>query len=362
MTELLLRTDLTPAQREYVQTARLSGDALLSLVKNVLDLSKIEAGHVEIEAVPFDLGPLIQDVVAPFRNSALDRGLSIAVLLPASVPQRLIGDPWRLRQVLTNLVGNAVKFTEQGRVAVRVAMEPAEEGSKDGTVVLAFTVEDTGPGIAEDQQARIFDAFAQADGTTTRRYGGTGLGLAISRHLCELMGGGISVRSTPGAGSTFRFTARFARAAAAEPAPAAPPPPPEPVAAVPVRSAVRVLLVEDNKVNLLVGLGMLARLGCSVQTASTGREAVELLAAERYDLVLMDCQMPDMDGYEATAAIRAHEVPGGRRTPIVALTANAVEGDRDRCLAAGMDDYLAKPFRLDDLRGLVARWGRGGTG
>jgi signal transduction histidine kinase/ActR/RegA family two-component response regulator len=362
MTELLLRTELTPAQRDYVQTARLSGDALLSLVKNVLDLAKIEAGRVEIEAVPFDLEPLIQDVAAPFRDTALDRGLSVAVLVPSSVPRHLVGDPWRLRQVLTNLLGNAVKFTEQGRVAVRVAVAPADEGDRDDTVVLAFSVEDTGPGIPDDQQARIFDAFAQADGTMTRRHGGTGLGLAISRHLCELMGGHISVRSAVGQGSTFRFTARFALApVGADIVAAAPPPSPatEAAPAEAVRVGARVLLVEDNRVNLLVGLGMLGRLGCAVETASTGREAVALLAAGRYDLVLMDCQMPDMDGYEATSAIRAREASGNRRTPIVALTANAIEGDRDRCLAAGMDDYLAKPFRLDDLRRLVARWGGG---
>ncbi len=360
MTELLLRTPLTPAQHDYVQTARLSGDALLGLVNNVLDLSRIEAGRVEIETVPFELDALIEQVVAPLRDTALDRGLSIAVLLPSSVPRRLVGDPCRLRQVLTNLLGNAVKFTEQGRVAVRVAVEPAQVVVGDGEVMLAFTVEDTGPGIPQDQQARVFDAFAQADGTTTRRYGGTGLGLAISRHLCELMGGHISVQSTVGQGSIFRFTARFARASA-ETAPAVPPSPEAAETeseAGPAGVAARVLLVEDNRVNLLVGLGMLGRLGCTVETASTGREAVERLASERYDLVLMDCQMPDMDGFEATAAIRAREASGGPRTPIVALTANAIEGDRDRCLAAGMDDYLAKPFRLVDLRRVVACWGR----
>ena len=231
MTELLLRTALTPAQREYVQTARLSGDALLGLVNNVLDLAKIEAGRVEIEAVPFALDTLIEEVAAPLRDAALDRGLSIAVLLPSTVPRRLVGDPYRLRQVLTNLLGNAVKFTEQGRVAVRVAVEPAQAGALaqeaagEGEVVLAFTVEDTGPGIPQEQQGRIFEAFAQADGTMTRRYGGTGLGLAISRHLCELMGGGISVRSTVGQGAVFRFTARFVRAPAGavpEPAPSSP--------------------------------------------------------------------------------------------------------------------------------------------
>ena len=351
MTELLLHTDLTPAQRDYAQTARLSAEALLGLVSDVLDLSKIEAGKVEIEATPFELESLIEAVAAPFSDAALDRGLSIAVLVPPGVPRHLVGDPYRLRQVLTNLVGNAVKFTEQGRVAVRVAVEREDAHA----VVLAFTVEDTGPGIAESQQARIFDAFAQSDASTTRRHGGTGLGLAICRQLCDLMGGQISVRSTLGQGATFRFTARFARGAAQAALAASPP------AAEQTRIAARVLLVEDNRVNLLVAAGMLARIGCAVETASTGREAVERFAPGRYDLVLMDCQMPDMDGFEATAAIRAREAAGASHMPIVALTANAIEGDRDTCLAAGMDDYLAKPFRLADLRRVVARWqGTGG--
>ena len=329
-------------------------------MNNVLDLAKIEAGRVEIEAVPFDLGPLIEEVAAPFRDAALDRGVAITVLLPAGVPRRLVGDPHRLRQVLTNLLGNAVKFTEQGRVALRVVAERSGPGDSPGDVVLAFTVEDTGPGIPQDQQARIFEAFAQGDGTMARRYGGTGLGLAISRHLCELMGGSISVRSTPGQGATFRFTARFALAGATAPAPGDAPEQggAEELEPEQVGSGMRVLLVEDNRVNLRVAMGMLGRIGCSVDTASNGREAVAILAMESYDLVLMDCHMPEMDGFEATAAIRAAEAPGGRRMPIVALTANAIEGDRERCLAAGMDDYLAKPIRLADLRQVVERWSR----
>lgn len=361
MTELLLRTGLTPAQRDYVETARVSGEALLGLVNNVLDLSKIEAGRVEIEAVPFELGTLIEEVVAPLRDGALDRGVAMVALLPASVPRRLVGDPYRLRQVLTNLLGNAVKFTEAGRVSLRVAVQPAESGAEIGAakarqVVLAFSVEDTGPGVPRDQQARIFDAFAQADGTMTRRYGGTGLGLAISRHLCELMGGSISVSSIPGQGATFNFTARFALAGAEmDTSPAVPFPLPEATVEQGRIDAI-VLLVEDNRVNQQVALGMLGRIGCTVETAANGREAVERCATRRYDLVLMDCHMPEMDGFEATAAIRAAEASAGRRTPIVALTANAIEGDRERCLTAGMDDYLPKPIRLADLRRVVQRW------
>jgi CheY-like chemotaxis protein len=232
---------------------------------------------------------------------------------------------------------------------------------------VAFEVEDTGIGISAEHQARIFDAFAQADGSMTRRYGGTGLGLAIARHLCSLMGGDIAVSSTPGCGSVFRFTARLQHAtermtAALRTAPAVPAAAATAMTASgddpPIRA--RVLMVEDNPVNVTVGLAMLGRIGCTVTTAANGREGLERLAAGTFDLVLMDCQMPEMDGFTATAAIRAAEARGASRTPVIALTANAIEGDRERCLAAGMDDYLAKPFRLAELRAVIARWGAAG--
>jgi len=348
LTELLLHTRLTPVQREYAATARQSGDALLGLVSNVLDLLKIEAGRVEIEAVPFELGRLIEEVAAPFRDTAFDRGLSIVTLLPSAVPRHLVGDPYRLRQVLINLLDNAVKFTERGRIALRVAAEDVH----DDSLLLAFTIEDTGPGIDADKQACIFEAFVQGDGSTTRRHGGSGLGLAICRELCELMGGSISVSSTPGQGAVFRFTARVRRASAA-----APPPLAEPAEQAPITA--RVLLVEDNPANLLVASGMLQRIGCEVETATSGREALDRFLPGRFAMVFMDWRMPDMDGFATTAAMREREPAFGRRTPIVALTANAVEGDRARCLAAGMDDYLAKPLRLADLHRIVARWAVG---
>ena len=345
MTQLLLQTPLTPAQRGYVETARLSGDALLALVNKVLDYSRLDAGRIELEKVPFELDELLEGVMAPYRALALDRGLTIVAMVSPKVPRRLLGDAYRLRQVLTNLLDNAVKFTERGRVTVRVAVDDA----RGEDVVLAFTVEDTGPGIPEAKQARIFDAFIQGDGSTTRRYGGSGLGLAICRQLCLLLGSGISVRSTPGRGTAFRFTARLSRRGEEAPVPAQPP-------ARAASIAARVLLVEDNNVNLLVACGMLGRIGCDVQAAMSGREALEMFAPGRFDLVLMDCLMPEMDGFETTAALRAREPATGPHTPIVALTANAVEGDRDRCLAAGMDDYLSKPLRLAELRRMVARW------
>jgi two-component system, sensor histidine kinase len=303
---------------------------------------------------------VVGGVMAPFRAVIAERGIGIASRIAADVPRRLVGDPHRLAQVLTNLVGNAVKFTDEGHVGLRVTLA----GPVGAAVTLAFEVEDSGPGIPLDQQARIFETFSQADGSTTRRYGGTGLGLAIARHLSELMGGTITVTSEPARGATFRFTARLDR----QPDPVAPPPPIAPAAPAAATTAAttpaattpgipaHVLLVEDNRVNLQVGLGMLSRIGCSVETAADGLQALERFAPGRFDLVLMDCQMPGLDGFETTAAIRAREAEGGRRTPVIALTANAIDGDRERCLAAGMDDYLPKPFRLADLRRLVAQW------
>jgi CheY-like chemotaxis protein len=360
MTDLLLRTDLTPVQRNCAETVRTSGEALLGLINSVLDFSKIEAGQLALEAVAFDLDTVVARVVAPFHGLTAERGIAIETHVAADVPRRLVGDPHRLSQVLTNLLGNAVKFTEHGQVGLCVALAPTQVVPEGGPLMLEFEVEDTGPGIPADQQERIFDAFSQADGSTTRRYGGTGLGLAIARQICGLMGGTIGVSSEAGRGATFRFTAGFARQP--EPAPRRPRLPPQAYhyepdedEPTPAMVSAHVLLVEDNRVNLQVGLGMLSRIGCTVETASDGRQALERFAPGRFDLVLMDCQMPLMDGFETTAAIRAREA-GEPRTPVIALTANAIGGDRERCLAAGMDDYLPKPFRLAELRRLVTRW------
>lgn len=289
------------------------------------------------------------------------------------VPPRLRGDPNRLQQVLTNLISNAVKFTERGAVTVRAGLE----GELDSAVVLRFEVADTGAGISPAGQRRLFRPFSQLESATTKRHGGTGLGLAISAQLVEMMGGQIGVDSELGVGSTFWFTARFGKSAAVDQAtaqagtaagngkreePAAPSAPPQPVEApaaepasaiTPARG--RVLLVEDNPVNQMVAARQIEKLGYAVKSVSGGREALEALANERFDVVLMDCQMPGMDGFEATAEIRQRE-GSGRHTAVIAMTAYAMEGDRDRCLAAGMDDYLAKPVRLENLRATLARW------
>jgi signal transduction histidine kinase/CheY-like chemotaxis protein/HPt (histidine-containing phosphotransfer) domain-containing protein len=488
MLELVKQTKLDTRQQRYLDTARRSAETLLGIINGILDISKIEAGKIELEQAPFDLRDLVEEVTETFADVAYGKGLELTCTIPASLPTALVGDAGRLRQIMTNLVGNAIKFTEKGEVGLRVEAVEADAAS----AFIAFDVTDTGIGIPSDKQRHIFDAFAQADSSTTRRYGGTGLGLSIAKQLCEMMGGSIDLTSEPGRGSTFRFTARFGRQAEgtlpvdtglllfqgmsvlvvednavrrrnlkdqlsswgirvgeaengaaalaelrtatarnerfelaivdvdlpdvngidlvrsikADPAnaelrlvmltardheiteigdmrayvagsltkpvrqsalrqclvmidgdiePAAPPselppPPPEGVAGA------RVLLVEDNPVNLEVAVGILESFGCKVETATNGLEALDRYANGEYGLIFMDCQMPEMDGFEATAEIRRKESGSDRHVPIVALTASAVEGDRELCLAAGMDDYVPKPFTTEQMRSALATW------
>ncbi len=354
MTDLLLETDLDALQRDYAQTVRNSGEGLMTIINDILDFSKAEAGKVEVEDVEFPLRTLVGDIVGLLAGPAHGRGLAVAAVIDAAVPAVASGDPGRLRQVLTNLIGNAIKFTKAGEVVVRVGV--AEDAGAE--VVVRFEVSDTGEGIAPDKLATIFQPFVQADSSTTRRYGGTGLGLAISRHLVGLMGGDCGVTSRLGEGSTFWFTVRVHD-------PKAAPPPPEPVATAvdapagggppaPVADSGQLLLAEDNLINQKVAVAMLSGAGYRVDTVLDGAAAVQAVAARSYDAILMDCQMPELNGYEATAAIRAHEGPD-RRTPIIALTAGARREDRERCLAEGMDSYLAKPVSKDALLALVAR-------
>jgi signal transduction histidine kinase/CheY-like chemotaxis protein len=478
MTELLIESGLTPSQRRLADLARSSGESLLSIVDDILDFSRIEAGRLELEQVSFDLRETVESVIELLGERARAKNLELCVQVAREAPDVVRGDPGRLRQVLINLVGNAVKFTPQGEILVRVGvLGPAGPSTR-----LEFEVHDTGIGIAPEAVSRIFDAFAQADGSTTRRYGGTGLGLAICKQLVGLMGGELKVESTLGVGTRFRFSASFGvevtalrkpasarllilagsatvrlsleeqcahlgyRAASASDGvpglgmlreaatrgaaydlvildPGLPPVNGLEVAAAirndpgiptvklivmtsstgdpvgstaegagarllkPVRESElrrcvsralgqsvegdgsspargvlteqfegRVLLVEDGAVNLAVAEGMLSQMGPRVDLASDGEEALAALSRASYDLVLMDCMMPGMDGYAATAELRRRERGSGRRTPVAALTANAMSGDRERCVAAGMDDYLSKPFRHEDLRQLLARW------
>jgi len=487
ITDLLLDTRLTGEQLGHVETIRASADALLAIVNDILDFSKMEAGELSIRQSGFELTELIDGLTDLFAESAANKGVALGAVIHHGTPRKLIGDSGRLRQVLTNLVGNAVKFTSLGHVLLRVTSERDDETG----LVLRFAVVDTGPGIPRPAQARLFSAFYQVDGSLTRTHGGTGLGLAISKNLVERMGGTVGLISEPGKGSTFWFTCPLQRQESAARSALGPPgvqglralvvvpaslyrevlhyhltgwgmdvdrapslesarsqatlvvsaerrydllfldvetpgaekgedlsvllpelqrtpprlvllsqrqsdlargrwqpnayltkpikerhlaeairaalsgekaPLPEPVAQAPVRSeqpvtgvAARVLLVEDNVINQKVALGQLKKLGYAADVACNGREALSALHDQRYDVVLMDCQMPEMDGYEATRRLREREAGGGR-LPVVALTAHALDGEREKCLAAGMDDFLTKPVKIDNLRSVLEHW------
>jgi signal transduction histidine kinase/DNA-binding response OmpR family regulator len=486
MLELVRQTELGPPQQRFIETARRSGETLLGVINGVLDLSKIEAGKIEIEHSAFDLRIVVEEVTELFCELAYGKGLELACFVPAALQTALIGDAGRLRQILTNLIGNAVKFTERGEVSVRVyALERAAS-----SVLIAFEVVDTGIGIPAEKRRQIFEAFAQADSSTTRRYGGTGLGLSIAKHFCEMMGGSIDVVSEPGAGSKFRFTAWFGLqpsaaddtqirlpprtggtallvvdnalnreiledqlsagntvvkyaltgsaalgalrtatllnepfelviiddhslpdmtgvelahaiettsegvaqqiilltsfdrdvgqsaqgalrrltkpirqsalweciAVSAQPVSATISAPKTQAADQPGTGRAPVLVVEDSPVNLEVAVAILESMGCVVETAANGWHALDRHASGEYSLIFMDCQMPEMDGFEATAEIRRREALSGMHTPIVALTASVVEDGRRRCLAVGMDDYLAKPFTLEQMSAMLTTW------
>jgi signal transduction histidine kinase/CheY-like chemotaxis protein len=346
MTNLVLATQLTDEQREYVETARLSADFLLTVLNDILDFSKIEAGRLDLSPVDFSLKDCLEQtgrmLSLQIANKKLDYSLSVA----DDVPDRLVGDADRLRQILLNLVGNAIKFTDQGGISVSVRRQAPVGADADG-VTLLFAVRDTGVGIPKDKQSVIFDAFRQADGSTTRKYGGTGLGLAICSRLVNMMGGTIGVDSEPGKGSTFHFSARLGVVTGT---PAEVDEQARKLATVvqafnPEQvTNLRILLAEDNPVNQRLATKLLEKRGHQVTVTATGRGALQRVQGETFDVVLMDVQMPDMDGLEATALIRQWEKNRGRRTPIVALTAHSMKGDRDRCLAAGMDTYVTKPF------------------
>ena len=489
MTGLLLDTPLNEEQREYAETVSKSGEALLAIINDILDFSKIEAGKLELEAVDFDPRNAVEDVLDLLAEGARRKQLELASWCEPDVPAEGIGDPGRFRQILMNLVGNAIKFTERGEVFVRLAREP---DAPEGRIGLRVEVQDTGIGLTEVEQGRLFQSFTQVDSSTTRRYGGTGLGLAISRQLVELMGGRIGVTSTPGAGSTFWFTLTpgccrspalppsesrpfvdkqvlvvddnptnrrvllgwlqrwgcdvqdaasaaaadqlleaavqagrklpdvvlldhhmpvedglsLARRLRADPRFAALPlvllssvlqpehraliqermfaaafqkpirpraiertlrrlwygggegglAPARPAASPAANPGARVLIAEDNPTNQLLARRLVQKLGHCPHVVSDGQAALDALAAQPFELVLMDCQMPGLDGYAATRALREREKGGTARLPIIALTANAVEGQREQCLAAGMDDYLTKPVNLEALAATLERW------
>ena len=347
MSALLMETALANQQQEYANMIHTAGESLLQVINDILDFSKIEAGKFVLENIKVDVHDIIRGVTHMLAERAQAKGLKISTIVDRDVPGFVIGDPYRLRQILTNLADNAVKFTDHGEVLLKIALQRAAHGH----VLLYFSVTDTGIGIPEDVQQRLFGAFAQADSSTTRRFGGAGLGLALSKRLVELMGGEIGVKSSPDKGSEFWFTIPFKEQAPKVPVgqkkETAPP--------IHELSNARLLLAEDNVVNQQVALFQLKKLGYKADIAVTGRHAIDAHKQRPYDLILMDCQMPEMDGYAATTEIRRLEGQN-HHTPIIAITANALEGDREKCLASGMDDYISKPIHVPDLKAALERW------
>ena len=344
MLQVLQQSRLDSQQKQQVEIAASSADTLMRLLNDILDFSKIESGKLEFESITFALRPTITEVVSLLRNRAAEKKLELQLKIDPEIPAYIVGDAVRLKQVLLNLTGNAIKFTSQGHIDVVV--EVARRDTKSAT--LRFRVRDTGIGIDAPTQRKLFRAFSQGDSSTTRRFGGTGLGLAISQRLVNRMGGEIVVESTPGSGSEFCFELAFATG--------------EPLtrpAQIPARPAQpklvgRLLVVEDDRINQRVIEMLLDHLGLQATVVTDGEAAVEVATMERWDAVLMDCQMPGIDGYEATRRIRARL--GGKPLPIIALTANAMASDREACLAAGMDDFVPKPIRQDELRAALVRW------
>jgi CheY-like chemotaxis protein/anti-sigma regulatory factor (Ser/Thr protein kinase) len=340
MTQLMLHTELDEEQRDYISTVRDSAESLLVIINDILDFSKIEAGKMELSCEPFCLHKCVNGALAVFTWKAQEKSLRLNCEIAAEVPRRLAGDVDRLRQILLNLVGNAMKFTEQGEISLSVSLDPGPG------VPLHFVVRDTGIGIADETQKRIFQSFTQADGSS-RRPGGTGLGLAICSKLVDLMHGRIWVESAPGSGSTFHFTARFDAVEDQSPQTSAKQPAQRPAG----RSAdpLHILLAEDNAINQKLAQRAIEKMGHTILVTSNGLRAVEAAAAQNFDLILMDLQMPEMDGFDATARIRQAELSIGRHTPIIAMTAHAMHGDRENCLSSGFDDYISKPVDLQRL-------------
>ncbi len=354
MTDVVLATQLDPEQREYLEAARYSADSLLTIINDILDFSKIEAGRLDLNPIQFSLRDCLEETAKIFTLPLRSKQLEYKCDVADDVPDQLIGDPDRLRQVLLNLVGNAVKFTETGTITVAVR----REAEASGWMALHFEVRDTGIGIPADKCKVIFESFRQADGSTTRKYGGTGLGLTICSRLVELMSGKIWVESELGKGSAFQFIARFGVTSNASEdlanmaraiSPAAAPAPPSATPA----TILRILLAEDNVINQRLATRLLEKRGHKVEVTATGREALTMLHQGHFDVVLMDVQMPDMDGLQATALIREREARLGMHTPIIALTAHTMKGDRERCLNAGMDDFITKPVNAAELISMV---------
>ena len=356
-TDLMRTTHLQPEQKSFLDRIQVASRHLLELVNEVLDFSKMEAGKITLESAPLQIGHLLDDLQGVFGLRAEQQGLTLTLSAAADLREGYFGDRLRLSQILSNLVGNALKFTSRGAIEVRV-MNAGE--SRDGGEIIAdlvFSVRDTGIGITAEQGLKLFRPFTQADASTTRQYGGTGLGLAISKQLVELMGGTMKLESVPGEGSTFLFTVPLkvdeeaARRRYSRPAGHA-----GDFTLAEQLQGLRVLLVEDNATNQLLAKTMLTKCGVACTVANHGGEALNLLENDQFDAILMDCQMPVMDGYATTRAIRGDQ--RFQDTPIIAMTANALAGDRERCLEAGMNDYVAKPVRMHDVVSVLIAWTR----
>jgi CheY-like chemotaxis protein len=350
MTELLADSGLNEEQQSYADHIVRSGERMLAIINDILDISKIETGQLELDLTDFALHETIEQACAIAAIQATSKGVGLAIEFADTAPRYVRGDAGRLSQIVLNLVANAVKFTVEGAVTVRV---DAPQSGPDGTLV-RVEVADTGTGIDPQTLERLFEPFTQAHSSTTRNYGGTGLGLAIARELTELMGGTISATSDLGRGSIFWFEVELAAAISEE----GPMPAPRPVRAPAVAlgpDAPLVLVADDTPVNQIVAVRALQRCGCRSHVVNDGYEVLAALLTQRYAAILMDCEMPEMDGYETTGELRQREV-GGHRTPVIAMTAHAMKGDLEKCLAAGMDDYVSKPLRHQALREVLERW------
>ena len=352
LTGLLLDEDLTESQREYVEVIRSSGDALLIIINNILDLTKIETEMIELERQPFDLHGCLDVSLDIVATDAKKKGLETECTFEDDIPTVILGDPTRINQILINLLSNAVKFTEKGKITISVSGRAVEDGNYE----IHFAVKDTGIGISEDKMGRLFQSFSQVDTSTARRYGGTGLGLAISKRLAELMGGKMWALSEVGKGSTFCFTILV------EPTLCGPIEIGRPASRADVQGdlnkGLSILLAEDNLVNQMVTQRMLNKLGFRADVAANGIEVLQALERQHYDVVLMDVQMPEMDGLEATQAIH-QRWPIRERPVIIAMTASALKGDREMCMATGMDGYVSKPVKIEMLRDALEACGKG---
>jgi signal transduction histidine kinase/ActR/RegA family two-component response regulator len=348
MTDLLLETELDERQREYAEIVKMSGDSLLDLINDILDFSKIEARCMELEQLDFDIRSVHNDVYSMMSLDTREKGLELKLDIAADIPAVLTGDPKRLRQVLVNLLGNAIKFTDRGTISVNVSMERSSEA----TMVLRTSVTDTGIGIPDGKTGLLFSPFTQADSSTTRRFGGTGLGLAICKQLSELMGGTIGVESSAGVGSTFWFTAQYG-----VPQQEVPSKPAVSEDVIVGNSHAHILIVENDPVNQLLLMEHLTKRGYRVEAVADGPGALSRLQQDHFDMVFMDCRLPGTDGYETTVRIRSSDlIEENNAIPVIAYTANVMQDDRERCLAAGMSDYLSKPLRVQELTKILERW------